>query len=95
MDHFLLLERVREVAYKLELPLELSGIHDTFHVSNLRKCLISPDVAVPLPEIKVDERLCFEETPEHITDYKVKKLRNKEIGLVKVQWRYHKGPDAT
>ncbi|XP_024960095.1 uncharacterized protein LOC112500723 [Cynara cardunculus var. scolymus] len=53
------------------------------------------DVAVPLPEIKVDEKLCLEKTPEQITDYKMKKLRKKEIGFVKFQWRYHKGPDAT
>lgn len=92
---FEIIERVGEVAYKLKLPSELRGIHNTFHVSNLRKCLVTPDQAVQLPEIQVNEKLFFIEEPEAITDRKVKVLRNKKIGLVKVQWRHHKGHDAT
>ncbi|KAJ9564382.1 hypothetical protein OSB04_000348 [Centaurea solstitialis] len=92
---FVITDRVGEVAYRLELPSELSGIHNTFHVSNLRKCLVDSDQAIPLPEVQIDEKLSFVEEPESIIDYKVKKLRNKEIGLVKVQWLYHKGRDAT
>ncbi|GJW45828.1 RNA-directed DNA polymerase, eukaryota, partial [Tanacetum coccineum] len=51
-------ERVGPVAYRLKLPQELSCVHDTFHVSNLKKCLAEPDVQVPLDEIEIDENLC-------------------------------------
>jgi hypothetical protein len=92
---FRIIERVGEVAYKLELPDELQSIHNTFHVSNLRKCLADANLAVPLSDVQVDEKLTYVEEPEAILDRKSRKLRNKEIALVKVQWKYHKGQDAT
>ena len=92
---FRIIERVGEVAYRLELPDELQGIHNTFHVSNLRKCLANVSLAVPLNDVHVDEKLTYVEEPEVILDRKIRKLRNKEIALVKVQWKYHKGQDAT
>ncbi|KAJ9538003.1 hypothetical protein OSB04_030736 [Centaurea solstitialis] len=92
---FTIVERVGEVAYKLELPENLRGIHSTFHISNLRKCLAEVDKSIPLHEIEVDDKLNFVEQPELILDRKLRKLRRKEIPLVKIQWRYHKGPEAT
>ncbi|GJZ46376.1 hypothetical protein Tco_0593972 [Tanacetum coccineum] len=56
---FEIVECVGPVAYRLKLPQELSCIHDTFHVSNLKKCLAESDVQVPLEEIEIDENLRF------------------------------------
>ncbi|GJY48896.1 reverse transcriptase domain-containing protein [Tanacetum coccineum] len=50
-------------AYRLDLPEELNGVHDTFHVSNLKKCLADPTLKVPLDEIRVDAKLNFVEEP--------------------------------
>ncbi|GJU40406.1 hypothetical protein Tco_1193363 [Tanacetum coccineum] len=63
---FEIIERVGPVAYRLKLPQELSCVHDTFHVSNLKKCLAEPDVQVPLDEIEIDENLRFVEEPIEI-----------------------------
>ncbi|GJX26826.1 putative reverse transcriptase domain-containing protein [Tanacetum coccineum] len=60
------------VAYRLKLPQELSCVHDTFHVSNLKKCLAEPDVHVPLDEIKIDENLRFVEEPEREDQFRKK-----------------------
>ncbi|KAD7116859.1 hypothetical protein E3N88_04127 [Mikania micrantha] len=54
---FKILERIGKVAYKLELPPELSNVHPTFHVSNLRKCLADQDLQVPLDDIRVDDTM--------------------------------------
>ncbi|GJW65244.1 putative reverse transcriptase domain-containing protein [Tanacetum coccineum] len=56
---FEILERIGPVAYRLRLPEELSGVHDIFHVSNLKKCLVDANLHVPLNEIKVDKTLCL------------------------------------
>ena len=92
---FRICKRVGPVAYQLELQEELSLIHNTFLVSNLQKCLVDPNLAVPLPEIKLDSKLNFVEIPEAVIDQKIRVLRNKEVSLVKVQWKFHKGPEAT
>ncbi|GKG09233.1 hypothetical protein Tco_0337979, partial [Tanacetum coccineum] len=57
MGPFEIVEHVGPVAYRLKLPQELSCVHDTFHVSNLKKCLAEPDVQVTLDEIEIDENL--------------------------------------
>ncbi|KAJ9556477.1 hypothetical protein OSB04_011091 [Centaurea solstitialis] len=88
-------ERIGAVAYKLDLPVQLGGVHNTFHVSNLRKCLADPETAIPLQDIEVDQKLNFVEEPVAVTDRKIRKLRNKEIVLVKIQWKFHKGQEAT
>ncbi|KAJ9545298.1 hypothetical protein OSB04_025005 [Centaurea solstitialis] len=92
---FRITERIGAVAYKLDLPVELGGVHNTFHVSNLRKCLADPETAIPLQDIEVDQKLNFVEEPVAVTDRKIRKLRNKEIVLVKIQWKFHKGQEAT
>ncbi|GJX19832.1 putative reverse transcriptase domain-containing protein, partial [Tanacetum coccineum] len=63
---FEIIEKVGPVAYRLDLPEELNGVHDTFHVSNLKKCLADPTLQVPLDEIRVDAKLNFIEEPVEI-----------------------------
>ncbi|KAK1435339.1 hypothetical protein QVD17_01100 [Tagetes erecta] len=92
---FKIIARVGNVAYRLELPEELTGIHNTFHVSYLRKCLADETSYVPLNDIEVDDKLNYVEEPVRIIDRKVKQLRNKVINQVKVQWKHRKGSDAT
>ncbi|GJX74026.1 hypothetical protein Tco_0312621 [Tanacetum coccineum] len=72
---FEILERIGLVAYRLRLPKELNSVHDTFHVSNLKKCLADANLHVPLDEIKVNKTLCFVEEPVEIMDREIKKLK--------------------
>ncbi|GJT59298.1 hypothetical protein Tco_1002831 [Tanacetum coccineum] len=83
------------VAYRLRLPEELNSMHDTFHVSNLKKCLANASVHVPLDEIKVDKTLCFVEEPVEIMVREIKKLKHRKIALVKVRWNSKRGPEFT
>ncbi|KAJ9563463.1 hypothetical protein OSB04_008623 [Centaurea solstitialis] len=92
---FEIVARIGKVAYRLELPPELSQIHDTFHVSQLRKCLADDSAFVPLEDIEVDERLNYAEKPIAVLERKTKTLRNKEVGIVKVQWEHRKGSEWT
>ncbi|GJS20326.1 putative reverse transcriptase domain-containing protein [Tanacetum coccineum] len=92
---FEIVERVGKVAYRLKLPQELSCVYDTFHVSNLKKCLAEPDVQVPLDEIEIDENLRFVEEPIEIVDRDVKKLKRIRIPLFKVRWNSRQGAEYT
>ncbi|GJU02455.1 putative reverse transcriptase domain-containing protein [Tanacetum coccineum] len=92
---FEIVEHVGPVAYRLKLPQELSCVHDTFHVSNLKKCLAEPDVQVPLDEIEIDENLRFVEEPIEIVERDVKKLKRRRIPLVKVRWNSRQGAEYT
>ncbi|GJR96878.1 putative reverse transcriptase domain-containing protein [Tanacetum coccineum] len=71
---FEILERIGLVAYRLRLLEELSSMHDTFHVSNLKKCLADANLHVPLDEIKVDKTLRFVKEPVEIMVREIKKL---------------------
>ncbi|GJS88107.1 hypothetical protein Tco_0770743 [Tanacetum coccineum] len=82
---FEILERIGPVAYRLRLPEELIGVHDTFHVSNLKKCLGNANLHVPLNEIKIDKTICFVEEPVGIMDHEVRSLKRSRIPLVKVR----------
>ncbi|GKE27102.1 putative reverse transcriptase domain-containing protein [Tanacetum coccineum] len=82
-------------AYRLRLPEELSGVHDTFHVSNLKKCLADANLHVPLDEIKVDKTLRFIEEPVEIMDCEVKSLKRSKIFIVNVRWNSKHGPKLT
>ncbi|GKE41714.1 putative reverse transcriptase domain-containing protein [Tanacetum coccineum] len=74
------------VAYTLELPEELKGIHSTFHVSNLKKCLADENLIIPLDEIQLDDKLHFIKEPVEIVDREVKRLKQSRILIVKVRW---------
>nr|GEU33014.1 putative reverse transcriptase domain-containing protein [Tanacetum cinerariifolium] len=90
-----ILERIRPVAYRLRLPEELSSVHDTFHVSNLKKCLVDANLHVLLDEIKIDKTLHFVEEPIEIMDRGVKSLKRSKIINVKVHWYLKRGPKFT
>ncbi|KAD4888067.1 hypothetical protein E3N88_20140 [Mikania micrantha] len=92
---FKILKRIGKIAYKLELPPELSNVHPTFHVSNLRKCLADQDLQVPLDDIRVDNTMHFVEKPVEIMDREVKKLKRSRIPIVKVRWESKRGPEFT
>nr|GEV20980.1 hypothetical protein [Tanacetum cinerariifolium] len=92
---FVILERIGPIAYRLRLPKELSGVHDMFHVSNLKKCLADASFHVPLNESKVDKTLCFVEEPVEIMKREFKRLKRIRISLVKVHWNFKRGPEFT
>ncbi|GJX79491.1 putative reverse transcriptase domain-containing protein [Tanacetum coccineum] len=92
---FKVLEKVGEVAYKLELPKELSRVHNTFHVSNLKKCHADEPLAVPLDGLHLDDKLHFVEEPLEIVGREVKRLKRSRIPLVKVRWNSKRGPEFT
>ncbi|GJV17491.1 putative reverse transcriptase domain-containing protein [Tanacetum coccineum] len=92
---FEIIEKVGPVAYRLDLPEELNGVHDTFHVSNLMKCLADPTLQVPLDEIRVDDKLNFMEEPVEILEREFKKLKRSRIAIVKVWWNSKRGPEFT
>ncbi|GJV62776.1 putative reverse transcriptase domain-containing protein [Tanacetum coccineum] len=89
------LEKVRSVAYKLELPQELSRVHNTFHVSNLKKCHANEPLAVPLDGLHIDDKLHFVEEPVVIMDYDIKRLKQSRILILKVRWNSRRGPEFT
>nr|GEV74995.1 putative reverse transcriptase domain-containing protein [Tanacetum cinerariifolium] len=82
---FKITERIDHVAYRLRLPEELNGVHDTFHVSNLKKCLADLTLQIPLDEIRVDAKLNFVEEPVKILEREFKKLKRSRISIVKVR----------
>ncbi|GJR66814.1 putative reverse transcriptase domain-containing protein [Tanacetum coccineum] len=83
------------VAYRLDLPEELNGIHDTFHVSNLKMCLVDPTLQVPLDEIRVDAKLNIMEEPMEILEREFMKLKHSRIAIVKVRWNLKRGLEFT
>nr|GEW22692.1 putative reverse transcriptase domain-containing protein [Tanacetum cinerariifolium] len=92
---FKVLEKVRTVAYKLEFPQELSRVHNTFHMSNLKKYHADKPLAVPLDGLHFDDKLHFVEEPLEIMDREVKRLKQSHILLVKVRWNSRQGPEFT
>nr|GEX05011.1 retrotransposon protein, putative, Ty3-gypsy subclass [Tanacetum cinerariifolium]GEX05019.1 retrotransposon protein, putative, Ty3-gypsy subclass [Tanacetum cinerariifolium] len=80
---FEIIKKVGPVAYRLRLPEELNGVHDTFHVSNLKKCLVDPTLQVPLDEIQLDAKLKFMKEPVEILEREFKKLKRSRIAIVK------------
>nr|GFA07095.1 putative reverse transcriptase domain-containing protein [Tanacetum cinerariifolium] len=92
---FKVLEKVGVVAYKLELPEELSIVHNMFHVSNLKKCHANEPLAIPLDGLHFDDKLHFVEEPVEIVDREVKRLKQSQILLVKIRWNSKRGLEFT
>ncbi|GJR58684.1 putative reverse transcriptase domain-containing protein [Tanacetum coccineum] len=92
---FKVIERVGTVAYKLELPQQLSRVHNTFHVSNLKKCLSDESLVIPLEELRVDDKLHFVEEPVEVMDREIKQLKRSHIPIIKVRWNSKRGPEFT
>ncbi|KAI3724050.1 hypothetical protein L2E82_35815 [Cichorium intybus] len=92
---FKILKRIGLQAFKLELPQELRGIHDTFHVCYLKKYFGKKELTIPLEEVRVETPNRLVEEPEAMLEVKTKKLRNREIDLVLVKWKHSLGTDLT
>ena len=92
---FQILERMGEVAYKLELPPQLADVHDVFHVSQLKQCLRVPEEQLPLEELDVNEDMTYSEYPIRILETSERVTRNKRIRMCKVQWKHHSEEEAT
>nr|GEU89734.1 putative reverse transcriptase domain-containing protein [Tanacetum cinerariifolium] len=92
---FKILARVGPVAYTSELPEELKGIHCTFHVSNIKRCLAEGDIVVSIDEIQLDDNLHMIEEPVEVVDREVKRLKQSRIPIVKVRWNSQTGLEFT
>ncbi|GKE76374.1 hypothetical protein Tco_1542494, partial [Tanacetum coccineum] len=80
---FEILAKVGTLAYRLELPEQLSRVHSTFHVSNLKKCFVDEPLAIQLDKIQIDNKLNFIEEPVKIMDREIKRLNQSRIPIVK------------
>ncbi|GJW43235.1 hypothetical protein Tco_0072034 [Tanacetum coccineum] len=89
------LSKVGTFAYRLKLPQQLSRVHSTFHVSNLKKCLSDEPLAILLDEIHVDDKHHFVEEPMEIMKREFKRLKQIRILIVKVWWNSRRGPEFT
>nr|ABA97433.1 retrotransposon protein, putative, Ty3-gypsy subclass [Oryza sativa Japonica Group] len=90
-----ILERRGEVAYQLELPSNMIGIHDVFHVSQLKKCLRVPEEQADSKHIDIQEDLTYVEKPIRILDTSERRTRNKVNRFCRVQWSHHSEEEAT
>src|SRR5262249_22935414 len=92
---FEILERVKNVSYRLALPPHLSYVHPVFHISMLRKYIPDPSHVLQAPDVEIVEDLSYEETLVAILDRQIRKLRNKEISIIKVQWQNQRIEECT
>jgi hypothetical protein len=92
---FKILEKRGEVAYKLELPPQLSDMHAVFHVSQLKKCLRVPEGQLPMEDLDTKEYLFYQEYPVKILETTKRVTRNKRIKMCKVQWSHHTEEEVT
>ncbi|GKV08457.1 hypothetical protein SLEP1_g20080 [Rubroshorea leprosula] len=90
-----ILERIGEVAYRLELLGNLADVHDVFHVSLLQKYVLDPSHIINLEPIQLREDLTYDEHPIHILDFKERIMRRRTIHFVKVLWDNHSVEEAT
>jgi hypothetical protein len=89
------LEQKGEVAYQLELPPQLSVVHDVFHVSQLKKYLCIPEEQVPLKDLVTSKDLTYQEYPVMLLDTSERVTKNKKIRMCKVQWSHQTKEEAT
>jgi hypothetical protein len=92
---FKILEKRCELAYQLELPPQLSNVHDVFHVSQLKKCLRVPEEQLPMKDLDAKEDLSYQEYPVKILETSERVTQNKKINMCKVQWSHHTEEEAT
>ncbi|GKE78960.1 hypothetical protein Tco_1545080, partial [Tanacetum coccineum] len=92
---FRIIAKVGTPVYRLELSEQLSRVHSTFHVSNLKKCFVDEPLAILLDEIQIKDKLHFIEEPVEIMDREVKPLKQSRIPIVKVRWNSRRGPEFT
>ena len=90
-----IIARVGTVAYRLDLPPELSKVHNVFHVSMLRKYILDPSHVLRDQPVELKDNLTYKEQPMQIVDRREQILRNKVIPLVKVLWGNHEREAAT
>ena len=95
VGHFLITERCGLVAYRLELPAQLSAVHNIFHVSQFRKCLRVPTKIIEMENVQLEPDLVYPEHPVKIVDYKTRVTRNQVSKFYKVQWSNHSEREAT
>jgi hypothetical protein len=92
---FKILEKRGQVAYQLELPPQLSDVHDVFHVSQLKKCLHVPEEQIPMEDLDAKEDLSYQEYPIKILETSERVTRNKRVKMCKVQWSHHTEEEVT
>jgi hypothetical protein len=92
---FKILEKRCEVAYQLELPPQLSNVHDVLHVSQLKKYLRVPEEQIPMEDLDAKEDLSCQEHPVRILETSERVMRNKRIKMCKMQWSHHTEEEAT
>jgi hypothetical protein len=92
---FKILEKRGEVAYQLELPPQLSDMHDVFYVSQLKKYLRVPEEQIPMGDLDAKEDLSYQEYPVKILETSERVTQNKRIKMFKVQWSHHTEEEAT
>ena len=92
---FEILERIGIVAYRLALPPSMSGVHEVFHVSMLRKCTPNPAHVMDWRQIEVNTDETFEEGPVCILDSRDQVFQCKTVRLVRVLWRHYGVEEST
>ncbi|XP_055835172.1 uncharacterized protein LOC129903651 [Solanum dulcamara] len=92
---FEILDRVREVSFRLTLPPSLSSVHLVFHVWMLRRYIKDESYVISHDSVELRPYLTYEEEPMAILDWQIRKLRTKEIASMKVQWRHWPMEEAT